>query len=98
MIWENFQLKKKTHLLPFIYLFLPVLHFHGCTHGLSLTAESGERGLLFVCGADFPCYGAWALRHAGSAVVAQGLNCSVACGIFLDQGPNLYSLHWRVDT
>ena len=34
------------------------------------------------------------LQHLGSAVVAHGLSCSVACGIFLDQGSNLCSLHW----
>ena len=34
------------------------------------------------------------LWHAGSVVVAHGLSCSVACGIFLDQGSNQCPLHW----
>ena len=32
----------------------------------------------------------------GSAVVAHGLSCSKACGIFPDQGLNLCPLHWQV--
>ena len=34
----------------------------------------------------------------GSAVVAHGLSCSIACGIFLDQGSNIRPLHWQVDS
>ena len=34
----------------------------------------------------------------GSAVVSPGLSCSVACGIFLDQGPNSCLLYWQVDS
>ena len=30
--------------------------------------------------------------------MAHGLSCSVACGIFLDQGSNLRPLHWQVDS
>ena len=33
--------------------------------------------------------GVWA-----SAAVAQEFNCSMACGIFLDQGPNPCPMHW----
>ena len=38
-----------------------------------------------------------ALEHS-SVVVAHGLSCSAACGIFLDQGSNLCLLHWQVDS
>ena len=34
----------------------------------------------------------------GSVIVVHGLGCSVACGIFLDQGSNLCPLHWQVDS
>ena len=37
-------------------------------------------------------------RHAGSAVVAHGLSCSAACGIFPDQGSNPCPLHWQADS
>ena len=38
------------------------------------------------------------LSGTGSTVVAHGLSCSVACGIFLDQGLNPCLLHWQVDS
>ena len=31
----------------------------------------------------------------GSVVVAHGLSCPAACGIFPDQGSNLCPLHWE---
>ena len=34
----------------------------------------------------------------GSVVVAHGLSCSVACGVFPEQGSNLCPLHWQVDS
>ena len=34
----------------------------------------------------------------GSIVVAHGLSCSTAGGIFLDQGSNPCLLHWQVDS
>ena len=37
-------------------------------------------------------------RRAGSAIVAHGLNCSAACGIFSDQGSNPCPLHWQADS
>ena len=37
-------------------------------------------------------------RAQASVVVAHGLSCSVACGIFLDQGSNPCPLHWQADS
>ena len=37
-------------------------------------------------------------RRAGSVVVAHGLRCSAACGIFPDQGSNPCPLHWQADS
>ena len=39
------------------------------------------------------------LAHVATAsvVVAHGLSCSTACGIFPDQGSNLCPLHWQAD-
>ena len=60
------------------------------------------------CGGSSRC-GAWALGarasvvvdrglwSAGSVVVAHGLSCSTACGIFPDQGSNPCPLHWQAD-
>ena len=37
-------------------------------------------------------------RRAGSVVVAHGPSCSVACGIFPDQGSNPCPLHWQANS
>ena len=37
-------------------------------------------------------------RRTGSVVVAHGLSCSTACGIFPDQGSNPCPLHWQADS
>ena len=37
-------------------------------------------------------------RRADSVVVAHGLSCSAACGIFPDQGSNPCPLHWQADS
>ena len=37
-------------------------------------------------------------RHAGSVVVAHRPSCSLACGIFPDQGSNPCPLHWQADS
>ena len=61
------------------------------------------------CG-GFSCYRARALgvrasvvvahgpSSAGSVVVAHELICSVACGIFPEQGSNPCLLHWQADS
>ena len=36
------------------------------------------------------------LRFPGSAVAAHEVSCPEACGIFPDQGSNLYPLRWQV--
>ena len=36
--------------------------------------------------------------RAGSVIVAHGLSCSEACGIFPDQGLNPCPLHWQADS
>ena len=37
------------------------------------------------------------LQSTGSVLVVHELSCSLACGIFLDQGLNLCLLHWQAD-
>ena len=49
------------------------------------------------CG-GFSCFWAWALGPTGLIVVAHGLNCSPACGIFLKQGSNPCPLRWQADS
>ena len=38
------------------------------------------------------------LQSVGSVVVVHRLICPMACGIFLDQGPNPCPLHWPADS
>ena len=38
------------------------------------------------------------LQSTSSIVVAHGLSCSTACGIFPEQGSNLCLLHWQADS
>ena len=84
----------------FIYLFLAVLGLHFCARAFS---SCGKRGPLFI-----RCTGlslsrplllrSTVSRRAGSVVVAHGLSCSAACGIFPDQGSNPCPLHWQADS
>ena len=66
-------------------------------HWLSLVAASWGYSLLHYtvshCGI-FYCCGAQNLGKQASVI---GLSCSVACGIFLDQGLDPGSLYWQAD-
>ena len=68
---------------------------------LSLVAASGGHSSSRCAGLSL----LWPLplrstgsRRAGSVVVAHGLSCSAACGIFPGQGSNLCPLHWQADS
>ena len=92
--------------LKIIYLFLAVLGLHCCL-GLSLVVVNGGYSSLqhpgfSLCGSS--CCRARALDSRASVVAAHGLSrgvglgCSMACGIFPDQGLNLCPLHWQADS
>ena len=51
-----------------------------------------------LCGTWASVVVACGLESTGSVVVTQGLSCSSASGIFLDQGWNPCPLHWQVDS
>ena len=67
-------------------------------------------GFLQLRRAGFSCCGAQALstrasavvarglQSAGSEVVAHGLSCSAACGVFPDHSSNPCPLHWQADS
>ena len=38
------------------------------------------------------------LQSTGLIIASPGLNCSMACGIFVTQGSNLGLLHWQADS
>ena len=87
----------------FIYLFI---YFWLCwvfvsVRGLSLVAASGGHSSSRCAGLSLsrPLFlQSTGSRRAGSVVVAHGPSCSVACGIFPDQGSNLCHLHWQADS
>ena len=86
----------------FIYLF----YFWLCwvfisVRGLSLVAASGGHSSSRCAGLSLSrplLLQSTGSRCAGSVVVAHRPNCSVACGIFPDQGLNPCPLHWQADS
>ena len=87
----------------FIYLFI---YFWLCwvfvsVRGLSPAAASGGHSSSRCAGLSLsrplPLWSTGS-RRAGSAIVAHGPSCSVACGIFPDQGSNPCPLHWQADS
>ena len=107
----NFSLMSFQHLFlffnKFIYLFIYLfIYFWLCwvfvsVRRLSLVAASGGYSSLQCAGFSL----SWLLllwstgsTRAGSVVVAHGLSCSAACGIFPDQGSNPCPLHWQADS
>ena len=91
----------------FIYLFIFYLFIFGCVgssfsvRGLSLVAASGGHSSLRCTGLSPSrplLLRSTGSRHAGSVIVAHGPSCSVACGIFSDQGSNPCPLHWQADS
>ena len=66
-----------------------------CCLAFSLAAESWGCSLVVMARASH-CGGL--LLSTGWMVVMHELSCSVACRILLDQGLNLYLLHWQMDS
>ena len=87
----------------FIYLFI---YFWLCwvfvsVRGLSLVVASGGLSSSRCAGLSLSrplLLRSTGSRRASSVVVAHGLTCSAACGIFPDQGSNPCPLHWQADS
>ena len=100
--------KRVAHILAsfifFLYKFLSIYFWFPwifiALRTLSLVVESGGCSSLW-CGVFsllwFPLLQSTGSRHAGFAVVACGLCCSLACGIFLEQGSKACPLYWQAD-
>ena len=70
-------------------------------HGLSPVAASGDHSSSRCAGLSLSrplLLRSTGSRRTGSVVVAHGPSCSVACGIFPDQGSNPCPLHWQADS
>ena len=90
---------------------LPSRHFFSCGEQWLLSSCGAWVSHCggFSCAARALCTQALQLRCVGSVVVAPGLqstglvlvaheySCSVACGVFPDQGSNPSLLHWQAD-
>ena len=79
---------------------MAVLGLRFCARAFS---SCGERGPLFIAVRGpltiaAPLVVEHSSRRAGSVVVAHGLSCSTACGIFPDQGLNPCPLHRQADS
>ena len=79
---------------------MTVLGLRFCARAFS---SCGKWGPLFIAARCLSL--SWPLllwsagsRRAGSAIVAHGPSCSVACGIFPDQGSTPCPLHWQADS
>ena len=92
------------------HLFLAVLGLRRCVGFLSSCGAWAAycSGFSFV---ELGLQGVWAqlwrvslvvviprLESTGSIVVARGVSCSAACGVFPDQGSNPFLLQWQVDS
>ena len=85
----------------FLFFFFLAVFWVFSVRGLSLVAASGDHSSSRCAGLSL-----WrplllrstGSRRAGSVVVAHGPSCSVACGIFPDQGSNPCPLHWQADS
>ena len=90
-------------LVLFIYLFiyLWLCWVFVSVRGLSPVAASGGHSSSRCAGLSLSrplLLWSTGFRHAGSVIVAHGPSCSVACGIFPDQGSNPCPLHWQADS
>ena len=82
----------------FNLFFLAALDLHCCTWASSSCGEWGYSslqclGFSFTVASLVVEHGLQGMRD--SLVVAYGLSCSTACGVFQDQGSNLCLLHWQ---
>ena len=89
--------------LNFIYLFiyLWLCWVFVSVRGLSPVAASGGHSSSRCAGLSLLrplLLRSTGSRRTGSVIVAHGLSCSVACGIFPDQGSNPCPLHWQADS
>ena len=97
--YKNFFFLRHCLLCLFI-LFLAVLGLRFSARAFSSVASGGHsssRCAGLSPSRPLPLRGIGS-RRTGSVVVAHGPSCSVARGIFPDQGSNPCPLHWQADS
>ena len=96
-----FFFKNFTYLFICLFIYFWLCWVFVSVRGLSLVAASGGHSSSRCAGLSLSrplLLQSTGSRRTGSAVVAHGLSCSVACGIFPDQGSNPCPLHWQADS
>ena len=92
---------KYFFLIIYLFIYLWLCWVFVSVRGLSLVVASGGHSSSRCAGLSLSrplLLQSTDSRRAGSVVVAHGLSCSVACGIFPDQGSNPCPLHWQADS
>ena len=87
--------------LIYLFIYLWLCWVLVSVRGLSLVVASGGHSSSRCTGLSLSrplSLQSTGSRCAGSVIVAHGLSCSAACGIFPDQGPNPCPLHWQADS
>ena len=88
-------------LLIYLFIYFWLCWVFVSVRGLSLVAASGRHSSSRCAGLSLSrplLLRSTGSRRAGSVVVAHGLSCPAACGIFPDQGSNPCPLHWQADS
>ena len=99
--FHSFFFFKLLGLFIYLFIYLWLCWVFVSVRGLSLVVASGGHSSSRCAGPSLarplllPSTGS---RRAGSVIVAHGPSCSVACGIFPDQGSNPCLLHWQADS
>ena len=100
-LWKNVYSDTLPIFLFFIFIYLWLCWVFVSVRGPSPVAASGGHSSSWCAGLSpsrsllFRSTGS---RRAGSAIVAHGPSCSVACRIFPDQGSNPCPLHRQADS
>ena len=98
-LWLAFSYSFFKFIYLFIYLCLCWVFVS--VWGLPLVAASGGHSSSRCAGLSLSqplLLRSTGSRRAGSVIVAHRPSCSVACGIFPDQGSNPCLLHWQADS
>ena len=96
-----FFFKLWVYLFIYLFIYLWLCWVFVSVRGLSLVAASGGHSSSRCAGLSLLqplLLRSTDSRCAGSVIVAHGPSCSVACGIFPDQGSNSCPLHWQADS
>ena len=90
-----------TYLLTYLFIYVWLCWVFVSARGLSPVVASGGNSSSRCAGLSLSrplLLRSTGSRRAGSVLVAHGPSCSVACGIFPDQGSNPCPLHRQADS